>query len=401
MSTISPAAQSTRRTPGQRRRVILLGCTGSIGTNTCRVVENLAEQFELVGLAAGRKCDELIAQAKKFGVKNVALADESAAQIARRELPGAKVFSGDNASEQLVRHTDAEVLVAAIVGAAGLPATVAAIERGMDIALANKETLVAAGELVVPLTKKMGVHLLPVDSEHSAIFQCLQTADPRENGRSVKKIILTASGGPFRTAPLEKIRSATVDEALAHPTWKMGPKITIDSATMMNKAMEIIEAHWLFGLRGDQIDVIIHPQSIAHSFVEFTDHSILAQLGSADMKTPIQYALTWPSRSPGCSTPLDWRALKHLDFEQPDDRRFPSLKLAYKVIERGGTAGAVLNAANEAAVAAFLDKRISFGQIVELAAAALDAIPVRHIQSLATVLEADRAARQFVEERIG
>jgi 1-deoxy-D-xylulose-5-phosphate reductoisomerase len=293
------------------------------------------------------------------------------------------------------------MLAAAIVGSAGLPATLAGIERGMDIALANKETLVAAGELVMPRVKQYGVHLLPVDSEHSAIFQCLQTSAPEQNGRVIKRIVLTASGGPFRKTPLEKIRSATVKEALNHPTWNMGPKITIDSATMMNKALEIIEAHWLFGLGTDQIDVIIHPQSIAHSFVEFTDQSVLAQLGAPDMKTPIQYAMTWPSRAAGCSQPMDWTALSKLEFEPPDHERFPSIRLAYRVIETGGTSGAILNAANEAAVEAFLGGQIPFGRIVELNAEALDAVAIEPARDLATILQADRIARTFVRQRIG
>ena len=384
-----------------RRRVILLGSTGSIGVSTLCVLENLRDQFELVGIAAGTKIDQAIEQAHRFGVKSIAMADADCGDRLRRELPDARTFSGPDAAERLVQATDADVLVAAIVGAAGLPATVAGIRKGMDIALANKETLVAAGELVVPLTREHGVHLLPVDSEHSAIFQCLQSADPSQNGKSVKRIVLTASGGPFRTTPLEQMRTATPDQALKHPTWNMGPKITIDSATMMNKALEIIEAHWLFGLTAKQIDVIIHPQSIAHSFVEFMDHSVLAQLGSPDMKTPIQYALTWPHRAAGCSRPLDWTALSRLDFEQPDHQRFPALSLAYEVIDRGGTAGAIVNAANEEAVNAFLERRIPFGRIVELSREALDATPVEPVRELATVLSADRAARAFVRQQLG
>jgi 1-deoxy-D-xylulose-5-phosphate reductoisomerase len=386
--------------PAKRRRVILLGSTGSIGVSTLSVLENLADRFELVAIAAGSRADDIIQQARLFNVRHIAVASESAAPSVRAALPHATVFTGPDAARQLVASVDADVLVSAIVGAAGLPATLEAISKGMDIALANKETLVAAGELVVPLTRRHNVHLLPVDSEHSAIFQCLQSADAQINGKSVKRIVLTASGGPFRTAPIETIASATVEQALNHPTWNMGPKITIDSATMMNKALEIIEAHWLFGLAGDQIDVIIHPQSIAHSFVEFTDHSVLAQLGPPDMKTPIQYALTWPYRAAGCSRAMDWRSLSRLDFEQPDPRRFPALALAYRVIEAGGTSGAILNAANEQAVGAFLERRIPFGRIVELSAAALDAIAPVPVRDLQAVLEADAAARAFVRSRI-
>jgi len=395
---------SDSRTAKRRRRLIVLGCTGSIGVNTLRVVENLGDAFEIVGLAAGSNADTLVEQAKKHEVSRVAIANPQKAPAVEEALTEATIFSGDDAAEQLVRETDADIIVAAIVGAAGLPATIAAIEKGMDVALANKETLIAAGELVVPLSREHGVHLLPVDSEHSAIFQCIQTYPGSDNGelkKCVKKIVLTASGGPFRTASREEIEHATVEQALNHPTWNMGPKITIDSATMMNKALEIIEAHWLFGLAGDQIDVIVHPQSIAHSFVEFTDHSVLAQLGPPDMKTPIQYALTWPNRTAGCSDAMDWKSLSNLIFEQPDFDRFPSLGLAYRVIELGGTAGAVFNAANEAAVAAFLDRKIPFGQITAVTAEALESIEVRPVSDLDTVLAADGEARAFVTERVG
>jgi len=395
---------SDSRTAKRRRRLIVLGCTGSIGVNTLRVVENLGDAFEIVGLTAGSNADTLVEQAKKHEVSRVAIANPQKAPAVEEALTEATIFSGDDAAEQLVRETDADIIVAAIVGAAGLPATIAAIEKGMDVALANKETLIAAGELVVPLSREHGVHLLPVDSEHSAIFQCIQTYPGSDNGelkKCVKKIVLTASGGPFRTASREEIEHATVEQALNHPTWNMGPKITIDSATMMNKALEIIEAHWLFGLAGDQIDVIVHPQSIAHSFVEFTDHSMLSQLGPPDMKTPIQYALTWPNRTAGCSDAMDWKSLSNLIFEQPDFDRFPSLGLAYRVIELGGTAGAVFNAANEAAVAAFLDRKIPFGQITAVTAEALESIEVRPVSDLDTVLAADGEARAFVTERVG
>jgi len=381
--------------------------------NTLNVVRHLGgEAFDVVGLAAGANTQRLIEQATEFGVEHIAIAD--GADAVRHALPHASVHDGPDATRELVESVDADLLVGAMVGAAGLPATLTAIERGMAIALANKETLVAAGELVVPLARKHNVDLLPIDSEHSAIFQCFaaQGQGPRAEGQDgpdpsalgpwpfIKRIILTASGGPFRNATKQAIENATVADALNHPTWNMGRKITIDSATMMNKALEIIEAHWLFGLDAGQIDVIIHPQSIAHSFVEFTDHSILAQLGTPDMKTPIQYALTWPDRPPGCSEPLDWTALSRLDFQQPDHDRFPALNLAYRVIETGGTSGAVLNAANEAAVEAFLTERIRFGQITELVAAALDAIAPLPVDSLATVLDADQRARRFVAERL-
>jgi 1-deoxy-D-xylulose-5-phosphate reductoisomerase len=385
------------------RRVIVLGCTGSIGVNTLKVIEHLASlpegdrmDISVAGLAAGRNVDLLIEQARRFKPQAVAVADEASAGRLRRELPGVTVHSGADAALRLVETTPATDVVAAVVGSAGLPATLAAAGRGARIGLANKETLVAAGALVTPTVRRCGATLIPVDSEHSAIFQCL-AGQPQG---AVKRIVLTASGGPFRTVDKQTMRDATVEQALKHPTWNMGPKITIDSATMMNKALEIIEAHWLFDLPADKIDVIIHPQSVAHSFVEFTDHSILAQLGTPDMRTPIQYALTYPDRPVGCSHALDWSKLSKLDFESPDFDKFGSLKLAYDVIEAGGTAGAVLNAANEAAVAAFLDRRIRFGQIVDLAAQALSAIEPRPVDSLDTVLEADRQARAFVESRL-
>jgi 1-deoxy-D-xylulose-5-phosphate reductoisomerase len=252
------------------------------------------------------------------------------------------------------------------------------------------------GELVTQLAEATGARILPVDSEHAALHQLLAGLPVG----TATGLTITASGGPFRTVDKETMRQASVEQALAHPTWKMGPKITIDSATMMNKALEVVEAHWLFDLPAEKIQVIIHPQSVAHSFVEFADHSVLAQLGSPDMKTPIQYALMYPDRPIGCSQPMDWTKLSRLDFEQPDTDKFPALRLAYEVIEAGGTAGAIFNAANEAAVAAFLDQRVRFGRIVELVAEALDAIAPVHVDSLATVLAADQQARQFVQERL-
>jgi 1-deoxy-D-xylulose-5-phosphate reductoisomerase len=358
---------------------------------------------------------QLIEQARAFNVPAVAIADPQQAAAVGKALPGAQVFAGPDAALALVEAVDATDLSAAIVGSAGLAATIAGVRKGMTVGLANKETLVAAGAIVTPLVRACGARLIPVDSEHSAVFQCLQGAgvgtdtgrrglsDPEARGpkpepRAIKRIVLTASGGPFRRADKATIDNATVDEALNHPTWKMGPKITIDSASMMNKALEIIEAHWLFDLPGDKIEVIIHPQSIIHSFVEFEDNSVLAQLGPPDMRTPIQYALTYPDRPAGCSRALDWPTLSRLDFEPPDHERFRSLKLAYDVIEAGGTAGAVFNAANEAAVAAFLERRIRFGRIVELVAEALSAIPPQPADGLQTVLEADRQARQFVNQ---
>ncbi|WP_432797134.1 1-deoxy-D-xylulose-5-phosphate reductoisomerase [Poriferisphaera sp. WC338] len=382
------------------RKLIILGSTGSIGENTLNVVRHLKDtvgvSIDVVGLAAGRGGDRLIEQAKAFDVKHIAIGDVSQTGKIKNALPGVTVFSGDGSTQQLVEAVEATDLAAAVVGSAGLPATVAAIQRGMRVSLANKETLVAAGELVTPLVRKYGAQLLPVDSEHSAIFQCLHD----HPNRMVKRIVLTASGGPFRQKDKQTIDNATVEEALDHPTWNMGPKITIDSASMMNKALEIIEAHWLFDLPGEQIDVIVHPQSIVHSFVEFVDHSVLAQLGPPDMKTPIQHALTHPERVGGVSDAMDWQDLSGLTFEQPDHERFGSLKLAYDVIEAGGTAGAIFNAANEAAVGAFLDRKIRFGQITELVTEALSATEIKPADSLETVMQADVDARAFVDKLI-
>ena len=388
---------------GERRcrRLIVLGSTGSIGTSALTVVEHLRREnlydFEVVALAAGGNGERLARQARQLGVDRVAIADPA-------QAPGLSgidhVHAGPDAALELVEAVarPGDLLLGAMVGAAGVPATLAAIDRGCDIALANKETLVAAGGLVMPKVKASGVNLLPIDSEHSAIFQCLLA------GRSideVKRLVITASGGPFRTWPGPKLYHATVEEALNHPTWSMGPKITIDSAALMNKALEVIEAHWLFGLPRDRIDVIVHPQSIVHSFVEFVDGSVIAQLGPPDMKTPIQYALTWPTRTAGCSATMDWSSLKRMDFEPVDHERFPALRLAYEVIEKGGSAGAILNAANEAAVAAFLDRRIPFGRISDLVREALGAFEVTPLHTIDDVRAADRAARRYVEGRLG
>ncbi len=400
------------------RRLIVLGSTGSIGVNTLAVAEHLTRAgrhpFAVVGLAAGRRGKRLAEQAERFGCRTTALASPGRASNRR---DGHRHHVGQGAAEALVRETEADLVVSAIVGIAGLPATLAALEAGRDVALANKETLVAAGELVMPLARERGAALLPVDSEHSAVWQCLrqglgsrvrgleegaggstQTPDPRP--QTLKRIVLTASGGPFRTASAAAIAEATPEQALRHPTWDMGPKVTVDSATMMNKALEVIEAHHLFGLLPEKIDVLVHPQSVVHGMVEFVDGSVVAQLGPPDMRTPIQVALTWPDRAGGCSDTLDFTRLSRLDFEIPDGERFPALRLAYDVIRAGGTAGAVFNAANEAAVAAFLERRIRMGRIVELVADALDAVEVVPVRELADVLEADRRAREYVAERL-
>ena len=382
------------------RRLILLGSTGSIGTNVLEVVEHLHGQglrrFEIVGLATGTNAKKLAEQARRFGVGHVAIAD-GARSPAIEDVD--HVYTGPEAAATLIESVarEGDLVVGAMVGSAGLPATLAAIDRGCDIALANKETLVAAGELMMPLVRRRNVHLLPIDSEHSAIFQCLAAGRSLEE---VQRLVLTASGGPFRTWPLEKLYDASVEEALNHPTWNMGPKITVDSASLMNKALEVVEAHWLFGMAADRIEVVIHPQSIVHSFVEFVDGSVLAQLGPPDMKGPIQYALTWPHRDAGCCRTMDWSKAVDLEFEPVDHERFPALGLAWKVVEAGGNAGAVFNAANEAAVAAFLERRIPFGMISQLVGRVLSVVESGPIESLDDVTRADRLAREEAQRLI-
>jgi 1-deoxy-D-xylulose-5-phosphate reductoisomerase len=375
------------------RRVLILGSTGSIGCSALEVVAALRPEVEVVGLAAGRDGRKLAEQAERFGVRAVALADAEQAAGLRQVLSrDTRVFAGAEGLVELVRETDADFVLAAIVGAAGLPATLAAVERGIDLGLANKESLVVAGSILMPLAGKRGGKLLPVDSEHSAIFQALQAGRADE----VARIWLTASGGPFRTWPRERIENATIDEALNHPTWSMGPKITIDSATMMNKALEIIEAHYLFALEPERISVLIHPESIVHSMVEFCDGSTIAQLGNPDMKTPIQYALTYPQRVAGLADPLDWAAPRSFNFEPPDCARFPALRLGYEAARRGGTAGAVLNAANEAAVELFRAGEIAFGRIAALAEQALRRHRWCENPTLGELLAADAWARDEV-----
>ncbi len=386
----------TTRQRTSSRRLILLGSTGSIGTNALSVVEHLHERqlmrFEIVGLAAATRSTVLAEQAKRFGVDHVAVADEEAAAT----LTGVRhVYAGADAALQLIEAVarPGDLVLGAIVGSAGLPATIAAIEKGCDIALANKETLVAAGVLVMPLVRQRGVHLLPVDSEHSAIFQCLQAGC--SNGE-VARLVLTASGGPFRTWPADRVEHATVEETLDHPTWNMGPKVTVDSASLTNKALEVIEAHWLFDMPAEQISVVVHPQSIVHSFVEFVDGSVVAQLSPPDMKSPIQYALSWPERLEGCAATMDWQTVGSLDFEPVDHDRFPALRLAWRVIETGGTSGAIFNAANEVAVTAFLDRRICFGLITRLVERTMNAVEAVPVRDLDDIHRADQAARAEV-----
>ncbi|MEM7682555.1 MAG: 1-deoxy-D-xylulose-5-phosphate reductoisomerase [Planctomycetota bacterium] len=398
----NPPANSPVKAPADRKvnRVIVLGSTGSIGESTLAVIEHLrrtqTRKIEVVGLAADRSSKVLADQAERFCCNDVALADPDAAADLRRRLPGARLRSGPDAASELVREVEADTVIAAIVGVSGLRSTFEAIQLGRTVALANKEALVAAGSIVMPAARRADATLLPVDSEHAAVAQCLRG----EPAHRVRRVILTASGGPFRTASAEVIQNATPEQALVHPTWSMGPKITVDSATMVNKTLEVVEAHHLFGLSAGQLAVLVHPQSVVHAMVEFLDGATVAQLAAPDMKGPIHAALCHPDRPPSCAQPLDWAATPALTFEGPDHHRFPGLNLARRAIEGGGSAGAVLNAANEAAVHAFLQRRIRLGKIVRLIESAMDALPPRPIETLDDVLEADRLARRYVETEL-
>jgi len=375
------------------KRVLILGSTGSIGRSALEVAAALRDEVTIVGLA-GRKSWRLLGeQARRFNVGHVAIAEERWFDDLRRECPaGTRVWAGAEGLVELVATCEADFVLAAIVGAAGLPATLAAVQRGIDVGLANKESLVIAGALLMPLAAQTGARLIPVDSEHSAIYQALG-AGRRED---VLRVHLTASGGPFRDWPPERIARATLREALNHPTWSMGPKVTIDSATMMNKALEVIEARWLFDLRPEQINVLIHPESIVHSLVEFCDGSLIAQLGTPDMRTPIQYALTCPRRVPGIARTLDWAQVRALHFEPASRERFPALELGYEAARRGGTSGAVLNAANEAAVERFQAGRIPFGRVVEVTRLVFERQRVVPHPTLEELLAHDAWARQEV-----
>ena len=367
-----------------------MGSTGSIGTSTLEVVRSLGDQFRIVGLAANRRWRELAAQCAACHPAAVAIADAANADALRPLLNSStELLAGPEGLVELARREDSDFVVAAIVGAAGLASTIAAVQAGKNVGLANKEALVVAGSILVPLARRTGARLLPIDSEHSAIFQAISAGRRSE----VHKVYLTASGGPFRTWTAEQMAQATLADALRHPTWNMGPKITIDSATMMNKALEIIEACWLFDLKPDSVEVLIHPESIIHSMVEFCDGSVVAQLGVPDMKTPIQYALTHPDRAAGCARRLDFSTIRRLNFEPPDLERFPALRLGYEVARAGGTAGAVFNAANEQAIEAFRAGQIPFGRIVQLTEHVLARHHVEPQPTLEQLLAADAWAR--------
>jgi 1-deoxy-D-xylulose-5-phosphate reductoisomerase len=376
------------------RTLALLGSTGSIGRNTLEVVRHSQGDFRVAALSAHRNFELLCEQAREFQPPFVvATGGGECDQFDWSVLPkGTELLRGSAGIAQVVSQREIDVVIAAVVGSAGLQGTWAALEAGKTVALANKETLVMAGPLVMRLAAERGGQILPIDSEHSAVLQLLAAGQRSD----LRRIILTASGGPFRSFSRERMEKVTVADALAHPTWQMGPKITVDSATMMNKALEIIEARWLFDLRPEQIDVVIHPQSIVHSMVEYADGSVLAQLSPPDMKLPIQWALTWPRRLESPARKLDLLQPMRLDFEPPDEERFPALRLGKEVALSGGTAGAVLNAANEAAVSGFLEGKLAFTQIVPACRAVLEQHPFDPAPTLEELLRLDGWARQEV-----
>ncbi len=375
------------------RRVAILGSTGSIGRNALAVIEAAPDRLRAIGLTAHSRLAQLQQQARQFEPRWVVASDAERSARHAWDLPSqTELLTGAEGVRRLAAHEDVDIVVAAIVGVAGLTGAWAALDAGKPVALANKETLVAGGPLVMKLAAERQVDILPVDSEHSAIFQALQGGRRQD----VKRVILTASGGPFREHSLRQLAEVTVDQALAHPTWNMGPKISVDSATMMNKALEIIEARWLFGLSPDQIDVVVHPQSIVHSLVEFCDGSQIAQLGPPDMKLPIQYALSYPQRWPGPAEQLDWTQPRRLDFAPPDHERFPALLLGHEAAREGGSCGAVLNAANEAAVARFLEGRLQFQQIVPACRSVLQHHDFEPRPTLEQLWQLDRWAREEV-----
>jgi 1-deoxy-D-xylulose-5-phosphate reductoisomerase len=384
------------------RKLAILGSTGSIGRQCLSVVEALPERFGVVALAAGGNLDELVGQIERHKPEVVSVGDatkidELAERLKAKSVsPQPAIHHGRDGMLAVGTHAAADIVVSAAVGVVGLEATYEAVKLGKIIALSNKEVLVAAGELVMAAAKKAGRELLPVDSEHNAVHQCLRGGEHRE----VLRLVLTASGGPFRKSPLAALKDVTPEQALAHPNWRMGSRITIDSATMMNKGFEVIEARWLFGMRPDQIDVVIHPQSTIHSMVEFVDGSVLAQLGPTDMRMPIQYALTYPERVASKQVALTWSKLRRLDFARASTRRFPCLRLAREAMNKGGPMPCALNAADEVAVAAFLERRLPFLGIPEVIERVLGRMPRVRFERMDDVLTADLEARRIAKEEV-
>jgi 1-deoxy-D-xylulose-5-phosphate reductoisomerase len=382
------------------KALAILGSTGSIGRQCLRVVDSLLPRFRVAALAAGNNLDELAAQIATYQPELVSVAEAARADqlVARLQEKGVsrlpEIQYGAAGMMAVAAHPGSDIVVSAAVGVVGLPATYAAVQLGKTVALSNKEVLVAAGELVMAAVRKSGKELLPIDSEHNAVHQCLRAG---AHGQ-VRRLVLTASGGPFRKTPVKALQQVTVEQALAHPNWKMGSRITIDSATMMNKGFEVIEARWLFDMKPSQVDVVIHPQSTIHSMVEFVDGSILAQLGATDMRMPIQYALTYPDRVASNQVDLDWAKLKRLDFAKVSARRYPCLRLAREAMNKGGVWPCALNAADEVAVAAFLAREIPFLAIPEVVEAVLGRTPRVRIEKMDDVLAADREARRIAKE---
>jgi 1-deoxy-D-xylulose-5-phosphate reductoisomerase len=382
--------------------VAILGSTGSIGCNTLRVVESLTTQrLRVVGLAAGtnvaRLADQIATHLPEVvSVDNETAAHDLRAKLFERNIDLPRIVTGEAGLVEVATHPDADCVVSAIVGAVGFVPTLRALEAGKRVALANKETLVMAGELMTRAAHKSGAELLPIDSEHNALHQCLRGECPDE----VRRIVLTASGGPFRTKNKAEMRQASVAEAMRHPTWNMGAKITIDSATLMNKGLEVIEAHWLFGFGPEQIDIVVHPESVVHSMIEMIDGSVIAQMGVTDMRHAIQYALTYPERHECQLPPLDLTSISGLHFEAPDLDRFPCIALAYRALREGGTLPAAMNAANEEAVVAFIDERICLTEIPAIIESVMDAHTNQPVVDIETILEADRAARLAAQAEI-
>jgi 1-deoxy-D-xylulose-5-phosphate reductoisomerase len=383
-------------------KLAILGSTGSIGRQCLSVIEALPDRFAVTALAARGNLDELTGQIERHkpeivSVGDGAKADELTARLKAKGIaPLPAIHHGREGIRAVGTHPGSEIVVSAAVGVVGLEATYEAVKLGKRVALSNKEVLVAAGELVMAAAQKSGRELLPVDSEHNAVHQCLRAGRRAE----VRRLVLTASGGPFRKTPLAALKNVTPEQALAHPNWRMGNRITIDSATMMNKGFEVIEAHWLFGMRPEQIEVVIHPQSTVHSMVEFVDGSILGQLGPTDMRMPIQYALTYPERAASNQVALDWSKLRRLDFAKASTRRFPCLRLAREAMKKGGALPCALNAADEVAVAAFLDQRLPFLGIPEVIERVLERMPRVRLENMDDVLTADAEARRMAREDV-
>ncbi len=375
----------------EKKKIAILGSTGSIGTQALQVIEEQGELYEAYVITANNSVDKLVEQARKYRPEVVVIANEAhyaAVCDALADLP-IKVYAGEQALCDVVQDDNVDIVLASMVGFAGLRPTISAIKAGKLIALANKETLVVAGELINGLAAEYKVPILPVDSEHSAIFQCL------EPGNRIEKILLTASGGPFRKMSKDELRTVTKAQALAHPTWNMGDKITIDSATLMNKGFEVIEAKWLFGLTPEQIEVVVHPQSVIHSMVQFEDGAVKAQLGVPDMRLPIQYAFSYPKRLKASFDRLDFSQMRELTFERPDTDRFPCLALAFEALRRGGNMPCIVNAANEIVNRAFIEDRISYTRISEVIESAMQHVPFSADTSLDTYLQTDKAAREY------